>query len=427
MKKYSWLLCIIVVIPVQAAWNIEVINDYDGGYTSIALDSEGNPHISHGIIDLWYVYYNGDQWFTECLETEETSMHTCLVLDQWDHPHITYRYGMSGDYQLKYAHWTGSEWLKTVVENSDGGYTSIALDSMGEPHIVCQLSSGLLYARWAGSEWEKETVDPDCWEEASSIALDDSGYPHIAYVYRNDYLKLASWDGSQWNFTLIDSGTTLDCEQFSLVLDEYQNPRVAYVNSPNVKYTYFDGSQWHFEVAVQDCGTPLTFVSMRLDDSGEPHLVCTDPLSCSVVYSSRDSGSWSSEVIDNGYCVSLALSEEMLARIAFGIGIDGVKYAEEYETGIFTEDRELSSFLQGPSPNPTHEILNLMINLENCAHVGLVLYDLTGRVVLHKNFSDIDGGSGQLQLDLNGVSSGTYLCRVTALDRTESRLVTVIR
>lgn len=427
MQKYLIFFSILIAMPLQAGWSIELINSSDGGYTSIALDSEGNPHVSHALLDLWYVHYDGSQWHLECLETEETSMHISLALDQLNHPHISYRYGMPGNYQLRYAYWNGFEWGKEVVDASDGGFTSIDLDDSGNPHIASQTSSGLLYARWTGSQWKKEIVDTDCWKEASSIALDNANFPHIAYVYMNDYLKLASWSGSQWNYVLIDSGYALACEKLSLVLDEDQNPQVAYVNSPDVMYAFYDGFQWQHEVVKQDCGVPLTSISMKLDATGVPHITCTDPATASVFYAFRDEGQWTTEFIEQGSGVSLALSDEGLARITFGMGIDGVKYAEEYETCIEHQNQEQFNFLEAAGPNPVVDILNLTLNLGNETRVDIAMYDLNGRAVFHRRFSGIGNGTELLKLDLDGIFPGIYLCRISSSNYSESRLVTVVR
>ena len=91
----SVLIGILTVIPenVRAeTWSIETVDSVGGVVrdTSIALDSNNNPHISY------YDDTNGD---------------------------------------LKYAKWTGSAWSKTTVDYSVGYYTSITLDSNIYPHI----------------------------------------------------------------------------------------------------------------------------------------------------------------------------------------------------------------------------------------------------------------------------------------------------
>jgi hypothetical protein len=100
----------------EPSWQIKVVDTsgHVGRYTSIALDSNGYPHISYA---------------------DETS------------------------YNLKYVHWIGSSWdgLDSLagpdaVDTTGhvGRYTSIALDSNGYPHIsyADETSYNLKYARY---------------------------------------------------------------------------------------------------------------------------------------------------------------------------------------------------------------------------------------------------------------------------------------
>lgn len=60
---------------------------------------------------------------------------TSLAFDSNDNPHISYTNG--SNYGLKYARWTGSDWSIETVD-PDGSvrfWTSIAMDSSDNPHI----------------------------------------------------------------------------------------------------------------------------------------------------------------------------------------------------------------------------------------------------------------------------------------------------
>ena len=69
--------------------------------------------------------------------------------------------------------------------------------------------------------------------EYSSLALDSIGNPRISYYDQtNRDLKYASWDGSRWVITTVDSAGDVG-EYSSLELDVYSNPRISYFDATN--------------------------------------------------------------------------------------------------------------------------------------------------------------------------------------------------
>ena len=77
-----------------------------GYYTSLALDSSGNPRISYGVasnLDLKYAYNDGTDWHTESVDSAgDVGEYTSLALDSSGNPRISYRDVTNSD--LKYAY-----------------------------------------------------------------------------------------------------------------------------------------------------------------------------------------------------------------------------------------------------------------------------------------------------------------------------------
>ncbi len=76
---------------------------YVGEYTSLALDTTGQPHISYSGGGLRYAYSDGTAWFTETVDAAGyVGEYTSLALDSSGRPHISYYDWLYGD--LKYAY-----------------------------------------------------------------------------------------------------------------------------------------------------------------------------------------------------------------------------------------------------------------------------------------------------------------------------------
>jgi hypothetical protein len=143
-----------------------------GSYSSIAIDPDGDVHIS---------YYD---------TTNRDLKHAEQVAGVWT---------------LNTIDAVGAE-----VENT-GKYSGIAFDVDGEPHIsyydLTLANKNLKHAWRAGGAWSREIVDAvGTVGEYSSIALDTGGVLHISYYdTTNGDLKHAWLDGGGWSTEAVDS------------------------------------------------------------------------------------------------------------------------------------------------------------------------------------------------------------------------------
>jgi hypothetical protein len=132
------LLPLLKVSQAGTAWNIETVDSAAnvGTFSSLALDSNNDPHISYRDSlnhDLKYAKWTGTNWSTETVDSAgDVGRYSSLALDSNNDPHISYHDYTNGD--LKYAKWTGTNWNIQTVTTS-GSHCSLALDPSYNPHI----------------------------------------------------------------------------------------------------------------------------------------------------------------------------------------------------------------------------------------------------------------------------------------------------
>lgn len=221
-----------------SAWEIDT-PDPDpsvGKWSSIAIDSGDNPHISYyGSGHLKYARKDGGSWSVEEVDAGAPDVYSSVALDSNDNPHISYF--DNNNISLKYAKWNGSEWSLEVVNLDGGAYTSIAVDSHDDPHISFYnysigIRSDLAYAKRTEGVWEVETVDLSRVGPWNSIGIDSYNDPHISYLNGSDpdnyVLKYAKKVGDSWNIESVD----LDNAGMytSIAVDKNDDPHISYAD-----------------------------------------------------------------------------------------------------------------------------------------------------------------------------------------------------
>jgi hypothetical protein len=425
-------------------WEIETVVPEYASVPSVVLDSQDEPHIAFDYCevddhcDLRYAYWSEGQWEIEIVDPEEGSgWWVSLALDGNEYPHISYFwdiYGSKGYTDLRYAHWTGSEWqTETVGDSSYGAYTnSIAVDSQNYPHISYRYSDPetdeIRYAHWTGSSWDIQALDSGFYVGASnSMALDNQDNPCIAYNAcfdeTNSYLRYAHWTGGEWDIQDVDYGAGIGVA-CSLALDSHDYPYISYVDADNntLKLAWYG-----YDLSVNllsFTATPQQDSSVLLNwrvetTEGEQiagfNLYRRDIVTESYSSPQKKDADWTKV---NPYLIT--------GQNPYAYTDSAVETGKSYEYKLEAVLADESTQILGTAscaptppafaiakvyPNPASDVLNIALTLPQSGEVTLELYDLSGRLVESESISENAAGQVSLTLNVSGLTSGLYTLR----------------
>ncbi len=339
------LLNAAVFLPVNAAekWNFEIIDEHGGSWDiqhcPVVLDSKNLPHIIYTELHLtWrqdksytvnYAYWDGFGWNKQTLGE---GIAYSIAIDANDNLHIVYG-SIDQQGQLTYANKTGNNWIYQTVYSYDPGYTSIAVDSWGKPHIAFSSGGELKYASWTGSDWSIQKVDDTPANEYSlSLALDSNNNPTIAYYFTltvlnvptgvyttTSSLRLATFKDSNWE---IQNLSDMPGELGNIVLDSNENPHLTYklsyppklsaFDNSTLVYASWDGASWNMQSVITN--DYVDSMNLDLDSQDNPHIIFSSGVN--LTYTSLTSNGWEKQTFNStlGPCC-LALDSNNLPHL----------------------------------------------------------------------------------------------------------------
>ena len=224
---------------------------------------------------------------------------------------------------------TAGEWYIEVVD--DTYYTvgtSLELDDSGYPHLAYNIGESpayIIYTYWDGYRWHQDTACAGDYLQHPSLVLDRLNYPHIAYSGGGEYVGYVYWDGSEWHveeIDWIDSGFD-SIGRPSLALDSNDYPCVTYYFHDwgygfFTLYKYWDGFDWHRMVVDVEQDYTYVSLSLAIDNLDYPH-VSYIKIGC-LKYARWNGSDWLVEVVDSGFEVSstsLALDSSYYPVISY--------------------------------------------------------------------------------------------------------------
>jgi hypothetical protein len=146
--------------------------------------------------------------------------------------------------------------------------------------------------------WVTEPVDAPKGPQQSAIALDSSGYPHIAYG--GDGLYYAYHDGAAWNYETADSSPGAGYK-LAIGLDGLDKAHIAYYDVINnqIKYATNRSGVWQSAV-VDGNGNKSATIAIAVESSGKVHISYYNNPNRDFMYATNtpDSLIFTTEIID---------------------------------------------------------------------------------------------------------------------------------
>jgi disulfide bond formation protein DsbB len=339
------------------SWSYSTVHtttDDVGKWSSIAIDSLGNPHISYldfTHADLELASWTGSTWTFATPDNNNVDGHTSLALCRDNKPHISYK----GEDRLKYAKKPGATWSTAIVDSGImgwgcGAWSSIALDSNDRPHIghVDQGSISIKYARWTGSKWKTEAIQTSGYSGYcyTSLALDSNDKPHMSwYHWYPEHLTYANKTGTSWTSTLLASGLDILGGHTSIAIDSADRPHLCYYDdsSGDLKYVRWTGTGWSSPSNVDSGGDVGEYPSLVLDCMDRAHISYYDRSNGALKYARWTGTGWSSETVDPGGDVgtytSIAVEWDGTVHISYyDVSNTNLKYATTTITNFDTDE-----------------------------------------------------------------------------------------
>jgi hypothetical protein len=327
-----------------------------GRYVSLALDSQGRPHMCYSSEleqRLRYAYFDGNSFLSEIVDNDSgAGQGAVLKIDSFNRPHIAYFGGKEANYAIKYAWLDEKKWtfLTTNYRGIAGWGIALILDQSDSPHLAfIDPDNKPIYAYLSGDTWQAETMP----EEKRPVydfdmVMDQYEYVHIVYNTWTDWFTSEIWDaifdGKSWYHTVVDDDAGI-AAVISMDTDSQANPRLVYsswnptsdlegLGAGKLRYGRYEGEEWQVET-VTDVAFSFDAPALELNAADIPQI---------AVLANPDSGpgreldlfrpgdpQWQPFTIDSAFYGGFGL-----AGVADGLGQPHISFIAPDEKGVFT-------------------------------------------------------------------------------------------
>ncbi len=252
-------------------WQREII--YDAGsnfYTyeapSIALDSEDAPHAAFILGGLHYAYRTESGWQDETLIDSLHQHSPRLALNSGDKPQISYILDTGVQILYHDSHGWHNDGVAIPGDLSWGNF-DFKLDQNADAHVVLRDKlpfTTIWYAHRVSGEWQLTQLAG--WEdpESLSLALSDTGDPHICFMDEGALVYGFKSSGI-WSFQIIRQHRYHNQDQAcDIELDDEGRPMISFLDLDTMDLKIAKSVEWVSEIHLPMVNLKLQSVRFTL-------------------------------------------------------------------------------------------------------------------------------------------------------------------
>ncbi len=383
---------------------------------SMANDSQGYAHIAYidnVDRDLFYARETSSGWVirnigpTDWYNEVDGRARTAIDVDSDGVARIVY----SGDND---AIWYVANAASGAPQATGKSGVSLSMDisSYDEAHISYVRSNGIYWAvlNWMGM-WMEYSANDGMFAVSNictSVAVDDSGLPYVAFVDSSGWLRCSYPDGEAWNVMQVDDLYN-DIDHLSIGINQLGQPVIAYASLSvyyDLLFAEYDGVAWSI-YNVDAASSVYDPLHMDVDDNGVAHVAYIDMHTHTLMYATNGNG-WSTAPVT-----------DPLGAYRCG----GIRAVSNGSVKIaFTNDGESLYLAVSEAADPAPSITSTPVTTgqETVEYEYPLTADQTVTWSLSTDASFLDLASGTVTGTPGTDDAGTYYVNITATNGTTS-------
>jgi len=349
--------------------------------------------------------------------------------------------GAMNDLALWKSSDNGKTWTKTIIDSfgpapydsrvdtpfdttmSNDGSGTVTLDNNGVAHVtwspmrvINQTQGDSSYSYFGDNSGISYWNDKDQKKITVGGAIDYDHDGKLTISAGNTDATMAGYSGHNW---CTYSNTSFDDQGHIFVVYSAPHETDFDINAWNFRHIYvaaFDGSKWLDPQDIMQTWQEedvFATVSPTSDGSKLNMVFMRDPTP--GMFPPGSTGGTSQSIgTDTMYYAGVSISDILAGKVGLiNLGINNAS------NDAFT--------LAKVFPNPASTDVNIALDLKKASTVTVTMSNMLGQQLATQNYSNLPTGNNRLDLDVNALPAGMYICNITAGGYTTTQQINIAR